>query len=58
MDERTVSCCGTVLLLRGFTAATAERWAPLLFGAGFSCTAGFTTDGFTFSLGLTGREEQ
>lgn len=42
-------------LFRGLTAATAERSAAFLFWPGFTCALGFTTDGLTFSLGLTGK---
>lgn len=40
-------------LFRGLTAATAEHSAAFLFWPGLTWNSGFTTDGFTFSLGLT-----
>lgn len=55
----TGSCSGSSgpveALFRGLTAATADRSAAFLFWPGFTCAAGFITEGFTFSLGLTGK---
>lgn len=62
LSLQVVSCSGSSstveALFRGLTAATADRSAPLLFWPGFTCTAGFMTDGLTFSLGLTEKERE